>query len=142
SKRDAARAAGVLTSLAELLRYVLNDKGGVVKLDDELGFVEQYLVVERARFPDRLSFEIDADAAAKRSQVPHLLLQPLVENAVRHGIAEKIAPGKVVVSARVEGDKLVITIEDDGVGIDSASRDNGGGVGIANTRSRLSLMYG
>ena len=141
SKRDAARAAGVLTSLADLLRYVLNDKGGVVKLDDELGFVEQYLVVERARFPDRLSFEIDADSAARDALVPHLLLQPLVENAVRHGIAEKIAPGKVVVRARVDGDKLVITIEDDGVGIDRvAARDNG--LGIANTRSRLSIMYG
>lgn len=140
SKGDAAGATGVLTSLAELLRYVLDDKADVVKLADELGFVEQYLVVERARFPDRLSFEIDADAAARDSLVPHLLLQPLVENAVRHGIAGKISPGKVVVTARVEGEKLVITIEDDGVGIDRTARDNG--VGIANTRSRLAIMYG
>jgi sensor histidine kinase YesM len=143
SKGDAARATGVLTSLADLLRYVLNDKAEVVKLADELGFVEQYLVVERARFPDRLSFEIDADAAARESLVPHLLLQPLVENAVRHGLAGKITAGRVVVTARVEGDKLVITIEDDGVGIDrGVVADNGGGVGIANTRSRLSIMYG
>jgi two-component system LytT family sensor kinase len=143
SKGDAARAGSVLTSLADLLRYVLSDKAEVVKLADELGFVEQYLVVERARFPDRLSFEIDADAAARDSLVPHLLLQPLVENAVRHGIAEKIAPGKVVITSRIEGEKLVIAIEDDGIGIDrSVVVDNGGGVGIANTRSRLAIMYG
>jgi signal transduction histidine kinase len=143
SKGDAAGAAGVLTSLADLLRYVLKDEAEVVRLDEELGFVEQYLVVERARFPDRLSFEIDADAAARDSLIPHLLLQPLVENAVRHGIAGKISPGKVLVSARVEGDKLGITIEDDGVGIDGGVvADNGGGVGITNTRSRLAIMYG
>ena len=143
SKGDAPGAASLLTSLAELLRYVLNDKADVVTLDDELGFVEKYLAVERARFPDRLSFEIDASPAARDSLVPHLLLQPLVENAVRHGIAGKISPGKVVVSGRIEGEKLVVTIEDDGVGIErSSASENGGGVGIANTRSRLAIMYG
>lgn len=141
SKGDAAAAGGVLTSLANLLRYVLSDKAEVVKLADELGFVKQYLVVERARFPDRLSFEIDADEVARESRVPHLLLQPLVENAVRHGIAGKITPGKVVVTARVEGEKLAITIEDDGIGIDRTTPGDNG-VGIANARSRLSLMYG
>jgi signal transduction histidine kinase len=142
SKGDATGAAGVLTSLADLLRYVLSDNAEVVKLGEELGFVEKYLVVERARFPDRLSFEIDADAAARDAMVPHLLLQPLVENAVRHGIAEKIAAGKVLVTARIEGEKLVISVEDDGIGIGRASAGNGGGVGIANTRSRLAIMYG
>jgi two-component system LytT family sensor kinase len=142
SKGNAAEATGVLTSLADLLRYVLSDKADVVKLGDELDFVEKYLVVERARFPDRLSFEIDADAGARESLVPHLLLQPLVENAVRHGIAEKISPSKVVVTARIEGEKLLVTIQDNGIGIDRAVASDGGGVGIANTRSRLSLMYG
>jgi sensor histidine kinase YesM len=88
-----------------------------------------------------LSFTIDADAAARDSLVPHLLLQPLVENAVRHGIAGKITPGKVQIIARVEGEKLVITIEDDGVGIDRTTPGDSG-VGIANTQSRLSIMYG
>jgi signal transduction histidine kinase len=141
SRGDAAAAAKVLTSLADLLRYVLNDRAEVVKLSDELGFVEQYLSVEQARFPDRLSFSIDADAAARDSLVPHLLLQPLVENAVRHGIAGKITPGKVDITARVEGERLVITIEDDGVGIDRTTPGDNG-VGIVNTRSRLAIMYG
>jgi len=141
SKGDSAAASSVLRSLADLLRYVLDDAAETVKLDDELRFIQEYLNVERARFPDRLTFAIDADAAARDARIPHLLLQPLVENAVRHGIAGKISAGKVLINARVDGDTLRMIVEDDGVGI-GAKTDSDSGLGIANTRSRLSLMYG
>jgi len=141
SKGDSAAASSVLRSLADLLRYVLDDAAETVRLDDELGFIQEYLNVERARFPDRLTFAIDADETARNARIPHLLLQPLVENAVRHGIAGKISAGKVQISARVDGDTLRMIVEDDGVGI-GAKADTDSGLGIANTRSRLSLMYG
>src|SRR6266550_1986314 len=117
SKGDSVAASSVLRSLADLLRYVLDDCAETVKLEDELGFIQEYLNVERARFPDRLTFAIDAEPAARKGRIPHLLLQPLVENAVRHGIAGKISAGKVQVSARVDGDTLRMIVEDDGVGI-------------------------
>jgi LytS/YehU family sensor histidine kinase len=141
SKGDSARASSVLRSLADLLRYVLDDAAETVKLDDELGFIQEYLNVEQARFPDRLKFSIDADSTARNARIPHLVLQPLVENAVRHGIAGKISAGKVQINARVDGDSLRMIVEDDGVGI-GAKADTDNGLGIANTRSRLSLMYG
>jgi two-component system, LytTR family, sensor kinase len=141
SKGDSTAASSVLRSLADLLRYVLDDAAETVKVDDELRFIQEYLNVERARFPDRLSFSIGADAAARNARIPHLLLQPLVENAVRHGIAGKITPGKVQISARIDGDTLRMIVEDDGVGI-AAKTDTDSGVGIANTRSRLALIYG
>jgi signal transduction histidine kinase len=141
SRGDSAAASSVLRSLADLLRYVLDDAAQSVNLDDELGFIKEYLNVEQARFPDRLTFSIDADSVARSAQIPHLLLQPLVENAVRHGIAGKISAGKVHISARVDGDTLRMIVEDDGVGI-GAKTDTDSGLGIANTRSRLALMYG
>ncbi len=148
---DARGAASVLTSLADLLRYVLTDKAGTVRLGDELAFTEQYLAVEKARFPDRLIFSIEADTRVREARVPHLLLQPLVENSVHHGIAERITGGEIHVRAVAAGDMLEITVEDDGAGIDNgrlpaprdvAPAEGGHGVGLSNTRARLWLMYG
>lgn len=150
-KGDARSAATVLTSLADLLRYVLTDKTGTVRLGDELAFTERYLAVERTRFPDRLIFSIEADTWTREALVPHLLLQPLVENSVQHGIAAKISGGEIHIRAAASAETLEITVEDDGAGIDSkpaptsgdvANGNGGHGVGLANTRARLFLIYG
>ncbi|MBI5869105.1 MAG: histidine kinase [candidate division Zixibacteria bacterium] len=105
--------------------------------------VEKYLEVERIRFSDRLRTEIHVSPQALDVEVPNLILQPLVENAIRHGITPKAAGGTVRVSAVCEGEKLRLEVSDDGVGLDrTAQSSNGNGVGLANVRERLQQLYG
>ena len=137
AKRGDERASVVLTKLSELLRYVLREPQ-TVHLDDELQFIDAYLSIEHERFADRLRPTIDADADARAALVPHLVLQPLVENAIHHGIAAKVAAGEVRVSALHRGTELVLTVEDDGPGVFALAP----GIGLANTRSRLATLYG
>ena len=139
--RDHATATRVLEELGEILRHVLrSERPEVVPLEEEVDFLRRYLGIEQVRFPDRLrtSFRIEAEVA--RAAVPDFILQPLVENAVRHGIAERIDAGQIIVSARRDGDDLVLTVEDDGPGYDD--RRPSAGLGLANTRERLAVLYG
>ncbi|WP_148306158.1 histidine kinase [Gemmatirosa kalamazoonensis] len=136
---DAPATARVLGDLAELLRYVLA-AGDAVRLDDELAFVARYLDVERVRFPDRLQPTIDASPEARDALVPRLVLQPLVENALKHGVAGRIGAGVVRLRAWCESGSLRVTVTDDGPGPRAAPAD--GGVGLANTRARLAALYG
>jgi LytS/YehU family sensor histidine kinase len=143
---DAEGAARVLGGLAELLRYVLGPAGSaaeaaaqLVPLDDELAFAGAYLAVERERFPERLRPAVDATAEARAALVPHLLLQPLVENAVQHGVGARLGAGLVTVRAWRDGAVLRVVVEDDGPGPAPAAA---GGVGLANTRARLRTLYG
>lgn len=141
---DAERAGNVLSRLSELLRYVLRgaeatEPPAQVTLGEELTFIERYLAIEGERYSDRLHTQITADDDVRRAIIPHLILQPLVENAMRHGIAEKLAAGLVVVSALRQNDQLVLTVEDDGAGLNEQADD---GVGLANTRARLATLYG
>lgn len=147
---DATSSANVLTSLAELLRYVLQGadadagpthQGEFVTLADEAAFVETYLAVERQRFPDRLTTTIDIPPDVACAVIPHLLLQPLVENAIRHGIGARLAAGTVLVRARRELDVVIITVEDDGPG-PATSATATRGIGLANSRARLTTLYG
>jgi len=140
---DAAATARVLADLAELLRYVLaaGAPDDTVPLGDELAFVARYLEIERVRFSDRLRPTIDAGAEARDALVPRLVLQPLVENAVRHGVAGRIGAGAVSVRAWCDGDRLRVTVSDDGPGPGAGGTD-GTGVGLANTRARLAVLYG
>ena len=101
-----------------------------VPLDDALHITEQYLAIERIRFQNRLRATIEASNAARRGQVPQLILQPLVENAVRHGIAPLETGGSVKVTAVVDANRLRVTVEDDGVGIASSSANPGSGLGL------------
>jgi signal transduction histidine kinase len=114
----------------------------LVSLDEELDMVEDYLAIEAARFRDRLRTEVRADAAARACGVPPLLLQPLVENAVRHGIAASSAAGHVTVTATTQDGRLIIEVADDGPGFQDASAGDGGGTGLRNTRERLAQAYG
>jgi two-component system LytT family sensor kinase len=112
-----------------------------IPLSDELDMVREYLAIEEARFPDRLRCSIDASADALEVPVPPLILQPLVENAVRHGVSRTSTAGRIDVNATVENGTLTLTVRDDGPGIDIGSV-NGKGTGIRNTRERLTELYG
>jgi LytS/YehU family sensor histidine kinase len=112
-----------------------------IPLSDELDMVREYLAIEEARFPDRLRCLIDASPDALDVMVPPLILQPLVENAVRHGVSRASTAGRIDVSANVENGTLTLMVRDDGPGIDTSAL-NGKGTGIRNTRERLTELYG
>lgn len=134
------KAEHVTEDLADVFRYALDStRQERVVLDDELKFLEAYLAIEKARFDKRLSYSFDVDPATRRLSIPPMLLQPLVENAVRHGIGQKIEGGSVCVGARMEGGRLVLRVDDTGVGF---VRERPGGVGLTNTRERLRHAYG
>src|SRR5262249_2927007 len=113
-----------------------------VPLREELEFLNGYLEIEQTRFADRLRVQFEIEREALDEAVPSMLLQPLVENAIRHGIAVRATPGTIVVSARRAPEGLRVTIADDGPGLKGAAKTNGSGVGLANTRSRLETLYG
>jgi len=132
-------AIAMLAGLSELLRYTLDHAGDQkVPLDAELAVLRRYLEIQRARFPDRMSFTIDVSAATGRGAVPTLLLQPLVENAIRHGIEQSAAPG--VVNVRAFRNNGHLNIEVFNTGTLGGSTD--GGIGVRNTVDRLRHLYG
>jgi two-component system LytT family sensor kinase len=139
---EAAKAIEVLSRLGGLLRLTLErELGHEVPLGRELELLDLYLDIERVRFSDRLDVEVDVEPAAREALVPAFVLQPLVENAVRHGIARVPEPGRITIGARLVGPELAIEITDTGPGIASEQRA-GAGVGLRNTRARLAQLYG
>jgi sensor histidine kinase YesM len=149
-RRDPEAADRVLTRLGDLLRLSLQHSGRQeVMLRQELEFVERYLEIQQTRFQDRLRVRLDADPEALDALVPTLVLQPLVENAVRHAIEPRAAAGRLEIRARRENGHLTLQVADDGPGIggggpiDGASIPvTGSGIGLANTRARLEQLYG
>ena len=142
--RDVHAADEMLVQLSDLLRLTLDRIGTQqVPLNDEVDFLRKYLEIEQRRFGERLQVHIDVDPHVLDAPVPNLILQPLVENALRHGIGPKVAGGNVDVTARQEGSNLVLTVRDNGVGL-SPDKLNAfhSGVGLSNTRSRLENLYG
>ncbi len=113
-----------------------------VPLADELEMVREYLAIEQARFRDRLTTSVHASDEALGRLVPPLILQPIVENAVRHGISAASSAGEVEVSAVVDEGRLRLTVRDDGPGVDSRPPSPGSGTGLRNTRERLTQLYG
>lgn len=144
-QRQVELAEATIARLGDLLRFVLDDvEANEVSLRRELEYLERYLAIEQLRFADRLRTEIDAEPAALGAALPHMGLQPLVENAVRHGIGQRASAGLLRVTARKQGEALVVTVEDDGPGPTPSSTQapSGGGIGLANTRARLAQLYG
>ncbi len=140
-QRDPAGADRMLASLSDLLREVLRrGERREVELDEELRVLEPYLAISRARFGERLSVAIDADDAARHALVPFFVLQPLVENALHHGVSSRSGRGEIRIGARREGERLWIAVTDDGPGADGAERQDG--IGLPNTRARLRELYG
>jgi sensor histidine kinase YesM len=136
-------ADAMLDHLGALFQEVQGQTGrDRVPLDQELRTVERYLAIERARFRDRLKVELGASDEAREVEVPPLLLQPLVENAVRHGISPRSDAGLVRVDATVDGEILRVSIEDDGPGPEVPASHPGSGTGLTNVRERLAQLYG
>ena len=140
--RDPAKAEHVTEDLAEIFRYALEStRVEWVRLEDELNFLKSYLEIERTRFEDRLNYEFDVGSDVRTMRIPPMILQPLVENAVRHGISPLIDGGRVRIVARAEQDGLKICVEDTGAGLNQKGR-GGTGIGLSNVRERLAHIYG
>lgn len=145
--RDVEAADRMLTRLSDLLRLTLENAGTQeVRVKEEIDFLEQYLEIERTRFGDRLTIDIDIDPDTLDARIPNLILQPLVENAIRHGVAPRAEPGWIGVRTERRDGELCVTIEDDGPGLPAVAEPRpagpGSGVGLANCRARLRQLYG
>jgi two-component system, LytTR family, sensor kinase len=145
--KDVLAAQAMIVRLSDLLRLSLEDSARhEVPLQDELHFLEQYLEIQMMRFQDRLTVEYQIDADAREVPVPRLILQPLVENAIRHGIGERAGRGRVVVRAALQDSRLSLEVLDDGGGLRtngrSGTKAGSGGIGLQNTQARLQQLYG
>ncbi len=148
-RTDPDRARELLLEFADFTRYALRRGGAYTTLADELRNVERYLVLEQARFGERLQIRLLVAPEVLAISLPYLAIQPLVENAVRHGLAVKEGPGTVTLTAADRGAEAEIVVEDDGVGADPAriraildGVAEGESHGIANVDSRLRAVYG
>jgi two-component system LytT family sensor kinase len=143
--KDVRLADTMIARLSDLLRMSLEDEGQhVTSLKRELDFTQAYLDIERTRFGDRLSVVFEVPPQALDATVPHLLLQPFVENSIKHGISKRTAGGEIVVRASIAKDRLRLTVRDNGTGKDhvvgaAASKH---GIGLKATRERLRNLYG
>lgn len=141
--RDRDAAALTISRLEELLRRSLDaDAAQLVPLSRELEFLEMYLEIQKTRFQDRLRIAFDVPADLTGARVPNLILQPIVENAIKHGVSAQPGQGSVEISARRVNGMLVLTVRDDGPGLRESPRTGGSGLGLANTRERLQQLYG
>lgn len=139
-------AAAMIARLGDLLRSTLEvPSEAEIPLASEMELVRRYLDIEQVRLGERLKLDVAIDDGAWKARVPSLLLQPIVENAVRHAVAPRTKGGRINVSAKRVGDRLHLSVEDDGPGM--ATNGNGaapgsGGIGLSNTRERLRYLYG
>ena len=135
--RDASR---MLELLSAVLRQVLqSEKRQEITLDEELRFIEKYLAIEQVRFSDRLEVRWSIDPKARNALVPEFILQPLVENAVRHGVSKRSEAGLIEIVAADSNGHLLLSVRDNGPGYIAGSES---GVGLANTRARLETLFG
>jgi two-component system, LytTR family, sensor kinase len=142
--RDVRAADRMLVQLSDLLRMTLDSVAHPeIRLNEEMEFLEKYLQIEQVRLGDRLTVKFDVDVNVLDAVVPALILQPLVENAIKHGIAPLGRPGQVSVGARSEGESLVMTVSDTGPGPNEPGMAAlTTGIGVSNTRSRLKHQFG
>lgn len=146
SKPELAREMTV--KLANILRALLKDHGSYVPMRDELKFTDDYLDIEVVRFgPDKLRVKKEIDPRTLEILVPSILLQPLIENSIKHGLEPRIQGGTVTVRSSLAGDRVRIEVADDGVGMEpnpasSLRRTDGAGIGIKNVQERLEVLYG
>jgi signal transduction histidine kinase len=134
----------MISRLSDLLRLTFDRSGSPgVSLQEELEFLQKYLEIEQTRFQDRLSVHFEIDPETLDAEVPKLILQPLVENAIKHGVSPKPGSGLVQIASRRQGEKLWIEVSDNGVGLSAGARAQlRSGIGLSNTRDRLECLYG
>lgn len=148
--KDAEFARKLIVRLSTLLRYLLGNYGRFISLGEELSYIEDYIVIESARFKDRLKIIIDVDNSIRKIQIPVLTIQPLVQNAIIHGILPVGVKGTVKITAHALNDEVVISVVDDGIGMTEEQLEKvfegqfakGCGVGIPNVNERLKILYG
>jgi signal transduction histidine kinase len=142
-ERDPKLARGMIEHLGDLLRLSLESKDRQeIPLAEEMAFLEHYMAIQKIRFGDHLRIETQIAPEVKYASVPCLFVQPLVENAVRHGTSRRASGGTVIVSAQRAGSRLDIRVLDDGVGLPPGwTLENSGGVGLSVTRQRLAALY-
>jgi LytS/YehU family sensor histidine kinase len=134
-------ASRMLERLGDVLRQVLRtDLPHEVTLAEELGFLEQYLAIEQERFSDRLRVHWAIEDRARAALVPSFVLQPIVENAIKHGIAKRADAGRLDITARIVDRYLELSVRDDGGGVSATQSVEG--VGLSNTRERIRTLYG
>ena len=144
--QDTEAARTMIARLGDFLRLTLENSGAQeVTLKREMEFLHCYLEIERIRFQDRLTTRIEVDAEALDARVPNLILQPIVENAIRHGITPRSGPGEIEIRAKLKDEILFIRVRDNGPGLTSNRNAEGlfgKGLGLTNTQTRLNHLYG
>ncbi|WP_164013261.1 sensor histidine kinase [Pyxidicoccus trucidator] len=143
-ERETDTAARMLVLLSDILRQLLQQGATQeVPLRDEVAVLSRYLEIQQLRFEDRLRVDWDVDDGVLDARVPHLVLQPLVENAIRHGVSMRSAAGVLRIRARRQGDVLSLEVVDDGPGLPAGFElERSPGIGLSNTRARLAQLYG
>jgi two-component system LytT family sensor kinase len=141
---DPEKARNVVQKLSKILRRLLRQQENLTSLGEELSFIDDYLAIEMVRFGDKLRFVKEIDPATLDLLVPSMLLQPLVENSIRHGLASKVDGGTIRVRSQMAGGRLQILVEDDGVGIPEAKLATlfEHGIGVNNVNERLKVLFG
>lgn len=141
---DKKEAQRIVSRLGSLLRVVLDqDKSNLIPLREELAFIQNYLKIEQTRFQDRLEVTFDIEEEAMNVQVPSLILQPLVENAIKHGFANQSGDGQVSITGRIQSQLLTLKVKDNGKGSpDDEATLFKKGIGLKNVQERLMLLYG
>ncbi|WP_103028493.1 sensor histidine kinase [Salinibacter altiplanensis] len=138
--RDPAGVRRMIARLSELLRHVLDEEAPQeVPLSQELEFLDDYFEIQSIRFQGRLDTAVDVPSSLRDAQVPNLILQPIVENAIKHGASQVRGVGRIEVRGRREDDRLVLTVTDNGPGLPASQED---GLGLRNVRARLEGLYG
>lgn len=139
---DVRAADEMVARLGDFLRLTLENSGEqVVTLTQELNFINGYLEIESVRFGERLTVEREVEPNVLQARVPNLILQPLIENAIKHGVSRQIRAGVISIRSRRVGEKLQLQVEDNGPGLQNG-KSGDGGIGLANTRARLFNLYG
>lgn len=138
---DPVQARQMIARLSDFLRLTLEERHAQhVPLSREVEFLTCYLGIQQVRFQDRLTTHLDVSTETMRAMVPNMILQPLVENALRHGLLDKSERGTLNIVTRREGDKLLLRVDDDGIGLPPEGAKDG--LGLGNTRTRLDMLFG
>jgi len=136
-------AVNMIAGLSDLLRRVVNDsQRQEVPLGEELEFLQKYLDIQKARFAERLELRVDVPQELCRARVPGLILQPIVENAVKHGIAKRAQGGAIEIGVERSDGMLTVSVYNDGPQLPADWDQSNGGIGLSNVRTRLESLYG
>lgn len=139
------QARSMIYKLSNILRRLLRKQENFASLREELQFIEDYLAIEMVRFGDKLKFEKEVDPRSLDVLVPSMVLQPIVENSIKHGLGPKVEGGRIRIISKAVGNRLLLTVEDDGMGIDEEKLLHlfeQQGIGISNVNERLKVLYG